>query len=91
MRTINADALIEKWCAECDNRGFCNEEVGWCNDVKDVYDMPTIEAEPKHGHWVDVYDNNGHHQVCSECGEWRYHNKQIYCGICGAKMYEVEE
>ena len=45
----------------------------------------------KHGHWVDVYDNNGHHQACSECGEWRYHNKQIYCGFCGAKMDEVEE
>lgn len=50
------------------------------------------DSEPvKHGRWIDVYDNNGHHQVCSECGEWRYHNKQIYCGFCGVRMDGTNE
>ena len=40
----------------------------------------------KHGMWETVHDNNGVHQVCPYCGEWRYHSKQLYCGNCGARM-----
>ena len=45
MKMINPNALKDKWCAECDNKGFCNEEVGWCDSVKELFDMPTIELK----------------------------------------------
>ena len=58
--------------------------------IEILFIAPTIEAEPvKHGRWETVHDNNGVHQVCPYCGEWRYHNKQLYCGNCGVRMDEV--
>ena len=47
--------------------------------------MPTIE-ERKKGKWEMVTDNNGQHAVCDQCGEWRYHQGQKFCGECGADM-----
>lgn len=59
-------------------------------------ELPTVEAEPEHGHWIDegVYaDNFPHHAWrCSKCG---WHELEIeepygnYCRNCGAKMDEV--
>ena len=90
-RLISADALKEKWCRECANRGFCNEETGWCDDVKELYAMPTIE--PKHGRWIKLYKGN---YKCSVCGDWwGCDQSEIvadmkYCPNCGARMDEVK-
>ena len=45
MRVIDADALKERWCANCDNKHLCGDKAG-CDDVKELYDLPTIDAEP---------------------------------------------
>ena len=45
MRLIDADALKEAWCERCDNRHLCGDKAG-CDEVKELYAMPTIEAEP---------------------------------------------
>ena len=40
------------------------------------------------GKWILVTDSNGQHCVCDHCGEWKYHQRQKFCGECGAKMEE---
>ena len=90
MRSIDADALIKKAYDEAkgmaepyDNFGVL---VEWLVDKS-----PTIEPERKTGKWILVTDNNGQHCVCDHCGEWKYHQRQKFCGECGAKMEEPED
>ena len=59
-----------------------------------LFDLPIVEAEPKHGRWVHKY-GDGHEEPaitggeCSICGY--VHTVTNYCPNCGAKMDEVEE
>ena len=74
MRLIDADALIE----------FCAER--WIPLNIDAVNMqPTIQPEPKEGHWI-----NGKCDLCGEhapfwCMASTYHESN-YCPHCGAKM-----
>ena len=94
MRLIDADELKKAWCEKCDNRHLCGDKAG-CDEVKELYAMPTIEAEPKHGRWISTW--KGYWHKCSVCGGVAipYYNGQDilspYCPWCGAKMDEVEE
>lgn len=63
-----------------------------------LFDLPTIEAEPKHGRWVSTTSTlTGYWHKCSVCGGLAipYYNGQDilspYCPWCGARMDEVEE
>ena len=56
------------------------------DDLKNEKITPTIEPERKKGKWVLVTDRNGQHFECDKCGEWKYHQKQNFCGECGADM-----
>ena len=52
--------------------------------------IEALEAEPKHGRWIDV----GKGYECSECGIVRAKGatgKYFYCPNCGLRMDEVEE
>lgn len=50
--------------------------------------IKALKNERKKGKWVLINDNNGQHYICKFCGEWKYHQKQNYCGHCGADMRE---
>ena len=96
MRLIDADALLEK------HKPIMG---GIRVDAWDVYNAPTIEAEPvKRGRWVDAYGDtvgmvNGvpwSDCWCEECGErlvgsGEYPAKGYYCPNCGAKMDAEDE
>jgi hypothetical protein len=86
MRLIDADAIPytmlykENWI-----EGTGREEKGvWKSDIDK---LPTIEAEPKRGRWIEASTDGA--VFCSECGtEWlseaaRYYN---FCPNCGARM-----
>lgn len=45
----------------------------------------------KTGRWILVNDRNGQHSICEFCGEWKYHQKQKFCGECGAEMKGAED
>ena len=96
MTLINADALREKWCENCSNIHLCGDK-DWCDEVRELYDMPVIEAEPvKHGHWrtmvgekmvdyeQEIYRRYYVH-YCSICHKASA-VKRNYCPNCGAKM-----
>lgn len=56
--------------------------------LEDIVAETKEDAERKKGKWILITDNNGQHFVCDECGEWKYHQKQNFCGNCGLKMEE---
>lgn len=51
--------------------------------------MPTIEAEPKRGHW-EFIGGYGYQYRCSNCIMCA-ERKTLYCPSCGSQMNEVEE
>lgn len=60
--------------------------------VKAVEEVEAVDAVPvAHGRWIRVVDNNGQHQVCEFCGEWKYHINQKFCGECGARLDGKDE
>lgn len=48
--------------------------------------LPPVTPKQRAEKWILVTDNNGQHFVCNKCGEWRYHQRQKFCGECGSKM-----
>lgn len=72
MRLVDADMLIKT---------IPTEEI---NARMAIAAAPTIEAEPKHGRWID----RGSGQECSVCGEiqYGYDSYRNYCAFCGADM-----
>lgn len=97
MRIIDADALKETFCAECDHTISCED----CDiDFHFEHLAPTVDAEPvRHGHWILKEDFLA---MCSNCGHQTFERKVVncwadqywerfemprYCSDCGAKMY----
>ena len=81
-RLVDADALFEAMEKSCWYNNADRDEIA----EKLVMDAPTIEPQRKKGMWILITDNNEQHSVCDECGEWKYHQKQNFCGNCGADM-----
>lgn len=88
-------ALRETYCG---NRAFCELfKIDHCRttDCEIYHAIKALEAEPKHGRWIDVEPApwGQVYETCSECGIRQSfdngHDK--FCGVCGAKMDEVEE
>ena len=99
MRLIDADELQDRvtmFALSINDYVIDSNGVGaWaCANVGSMIDnAPTVE--PKHGHWVELYEEN---YKCSNCGAWwtmiegtPKDNDMDYCPTCGAKMDEVED
>lgn len=87
MRLIDADELLNGLIFPTEQFKKAFTEL--------INDVPTIEAEPKHGRWIK---KDGDFWECSECGQRIFSmSKQDreefhkWCGRCGARMNEVEE
>lgn len=87
MKLIDADALKEVMCIDCDNKHLCTESPA-CDTVQQIDAQPTIE--PKHGRWIKP---RYHKTVCqcSVCGILPVRGEPNYCPNCGAKMNEVSD
>lgn len=76
-----------------DYRGLTIEEVTWVTDevVKELQKLPSVEPEPKKGHWVPVTNGRGGFE-CDQCHNYSpsYQNGDeylsYYCPNCGADM-----
>lgn len=52
---------------------------------KMISELPSIQPQPKTGHWIDHQEGRWIYAQCSECGT--VHDTQTnYCPNCGAKM-----
>lgn len=89
-RLIDADALLKKAMPK-------NPEAQFrCVNVNDIINAPTVEAQPKTGHWIEFPNHNAY--VCSECariiktadGKNNVYRHYPYCH-CGAKMLKEGE
>ena len=83
---------------------FSGNEIIEVVDIDDVKGLPPVTPQPKTGHWIEHYDEDGcgelySHWVCSECGRSVGFNlaniedvlrDYPYCH-CGAKMVEPQE
>ena len=80
MRLIDADELkksvVHMFCVG----GSVKREMIACIEA-----ASTIE-ERNRGEWLPVYDENGCHNVCPFCGDWKYYVHQKFCGECGASL-----
>lgn len=57
-----------------------------------VLNAPTIEAEPKHGHWIGIDDFPHETWECDRCGKIiETDEPPNYCENCGAMMDGKEE
>ena len=87
MRQIDADALKQTFCAECDHSIKCED----CDiDYHFEHLAPTIDPV-KHGEWR--YDEALELEWCSECGFGKRKGDKrwySYCPNCGAYM-EVKD
>lgn len=93
MRPIDADALKEKFPHNSDWEYPVNTNS---DVVEAINEMPTVKAEPEHGHWVI----NGEWCTCSECKQSLHYERSKgksnlinalsmavkFCPSCGAKM-----
>ena len=75
----------------------CEQSINILEAVDRIMDLPSVEQEPKTGHWIESNIPNEKY-VCSECGGacWYYDYqgdvaKSRYCPNCGAKMVEPQE
>lgn len=96
MRLIDADELIDSWCRECN--AHCLKKYDFrCKGVRDIMDMPTVEAETvRRGEWIPSESNTATKTTkifsCSKCeeiielGRYAYKYYYNYCPHCGAKM-----
>jgi len=86
MRLIDADALKNKGYTL--HRTYMKDASTMVYEIKNIDDIPTIEAEPvRQGRWLGV-NPMVDTLICSECGENIISEefKSNYCPNCGAKM-----
>ena len=99
MRLIDADAIMEKVCGNCqgyDCKPDATDTVYGCELAEIINQMPTIEPEVRHGRWIlceDQYnvdnDNGNYAYYCSCCKHQDVHAesaKVSFCWNCGALM-----
>jgi len=74
-----------------DEMGYGRERVSayecMIHAVESEYLYPTIQPQPKTGHWTRVTDKTGHLMWECKCG-WQQRFHTNYCPDCGIKMVE---
>jgi len=96
MRTIDADALIDEIKKDTEKAIDDGDKVGsfWLGYIAGlVIKQPSIQPEPKEGHWIRRDCGLDVECKCSKCGyrdfvepRDEYWFKRNYCPNCGAKM-----
>lgn len=87
MRLIDADALLQTFCAECNHTIKCED----CDIEYHITHAPTIEAElVKRGKWF--YDEIADEYLVYRCSACDIPSDldTPYCPWCGAKMENPE-
>lgn len=93
MRLIDANALMEKVCGNC-QRNDCvpdaTDTVYGCMFSEIIDQMPTIEPEVRHGRWIPAKDvkkwiSSDKLVLCTECEELNS-KRSTFCPNCGARM-----
>lgn len=60
---------------------------------KDIIQLPSVNPQPKTGHWIDMTSGYAFNDKCSECGyivNIQFIDEYKFCPNCGARM-ESEE
>ena len=89
MRTIDADALIDKYGDWYTEEGT---EEGYIGTIKGIVDsMPTIEPERKKGEWIVTSEfEDCYYAKCNQCNITQvfYFNTPLtnFCPDCGSLM-----
>lgn len=96
MRTIDADALIEKLRDDAEHMEVVILKLATYAAINDIKHAPTVEPERKKGKWLlsdeqrrEDTDNGNYRYVCSNCLHSDIHAKTQevpYCWWCGADM-----
>lgn len=58
--------------------------------LKALYDLQSVNPQPKTGHWNRVTDKAGHLVWECDCG-WQQRFATNFCPDCGTKMAESED
>ena len=72
--------------------GYCH----FSNIPEELKKLPSVNPQPKTGHWIDDTSLGYHVSICSNCN-WRGHGdtcliyKPKYCPNCGCRMVEPQE
>lgn len=90
MRLIDADALMEKVCGNCQGHDCvpdAMDTVYGCELAEIINQMPTIEPEVRHGRWQEIggYEPENQGFACSVC-DFATTDKSRFCPNCGARM-----
>ena len=67
----------------------CEQSINILEAVDRIMDLPSVEQEPKTGHWIKTISENGITSAvrCSKCGfEDNRYMLFRYCPNCGARM-----
>lgn len=101
---ISREAVIEHICEakECYKEECKGRTLERCPDLQWVFDLPSVQPQPKRGHWIDQADSIGEYASgcyeCDECHEvfWiesgtPQDNEYNFCPHCGADMREVNQ
>lgn len=92
MRLIDADALMEKVCGNCQGNDCvpdATDTVYGCELAEIINQMPTIKPEVRHGEWE--YRHADDWMFCTACGADAEGDcgeplETLYCPNCGARM-----
>jgi len=73
----------------------CEQSINILEAVDRIMDLPSVEQEPKAGHWkrisMDKYSEHAKYWYrCDRCGKDNLGNTD-WCPNCGAKMIEQKE
>lgn len=92
-------ALEQEPCEDAISRqavlNACEQSINILEAVDRIMDLPSVEQEPKTGHWIDTGSESFEfHRVykCSECGNTEIEYPEgirghfRYCPNCGARM-----
>jgi hypothetical protein len=87
---ISREPFIDSTICEgisCNECSFNRKDKGGCILEERVMRLPSIQPQPKTGHWMTKPHIYGV-AFCSECDELRI-DKTKFCPNCGAKMSEI--
>ena len=85
MRVIDADAIQYDQLLKTGNK---EHPLEWAASQSSINSMPTIKAEPQHGHWTLIdKGHNFYDWKCSICGG-SGRGDYAFCPWCGAVMDE---